>query len=119
MARPEKTEADYWKRLLDIRVERFAKLVKLDAPRWVLCSDFMLLMKSLAALCPDEFGALYAQSLQKSARISNGRCTLCGGPNEERAATGEDVCKSCMDQIRRDVEADDAAAAEGSDWSKN
>lgn len=100
-------ERAHWQDRLDDRSKRFAKLVALRAPSYVLCSDFLLLMRTVAALCPDAFAQVLAAHFQKTARIEHGRCVICGASHERD--TGEQWCEKCEAEIRAEVEADDLA----------
>ena len=101
------TEQERWRQKLDRRVERFAKLVALNAPSYVLCSDFVVLAKALAGLHPEAFGQVVGAAVQKAARVSMGLCVFCGEPHE-RNAVGEEWCRPCEDSARAEAEADDA-----------
>lgn len=91
-------EEQYWQRVLEYRVQRFAKLVALHGPESVICSDFFLVMKALVARHPDVFGRTYVEMLQRSARHGNGRCVHCGGVNDRHAWDG-DWCTTCNEQV--------------------
>lgn len=101
-------EKALWSERLDERSRRFAKLVALHAPSYVLCSDLMLLVKAVVCLYPETYGQVMAESLRKAARREHGLCVFCGAFNEGRNAAGEDWCETCEASAKAECEADDA-----------
>jgi hypothetical protein len=102
MATPDFDPKEFWTTLLKERTTRFHKLVELNAPAYILCSDLMLLMKAVAGLYPEDFGKVYSEMVIKSGRIGLSLCAHCGKPHEQEGQT-EPWCADCEADAAVDV----------------
>jgi hypothetical protein len=102
--RDEQAHLEFCREVLLHRSDRFARLVRLNAPHTVLAGDAVLLLKAVAMIAPKEIGAALGELLLHSARIGLGRCSCCGDPMPH---VFERFCQSCEDEITAEVESDD------------
>ena len=81
------------------RVERLAKLHKLHAPAWVICSEVLLVLKGAFGVHPKEMGAAFAEWLNDVARAECGICPTCGKDRPHELHT----CDPCLREAAEEV----------------
>jgi len=91
-------EIELWEKALNMRVERLAKLVKLNAPKYIICSEFILVLKALGGACPEELGQVWGTFMQQASRMSMNRCLKCGEDMSLSEGSYDGWCGTCMNQ---------------------
>lgn len=77
------------------RTERFAKLVKLNAPSYVLMCDLLLLLDAAKGLFPDHYYLALRHHEEAFIRLRAGLCPHCGRDLHNSNPRVLDLCVQC------------------------
>ena len=86
-------------------LKRLLRLLELDAPGVIFCSDLALLVRKALTLYPVEMGVSLGRLLGEACRVFNGVCTNCCKKVEDPYPH---LCEDCQREEDRIADEDEA-----------